>query len=303
MRWGIALAVPLAASDGRPIGLLILGEKKSGIRYSREDADLLMNLTTHAGLEIDRIRLQRMVFRTEVEAARLRELNDLKTGFVDSVSHEFKTPVTGILLFVEQLSARLGVRNRKAQEDLRVIAGEARRLDRMVTNILDSRRIERGEKHFRMAPADLGALTDEACQAMKYSLMMNGFSLTVAGLRGGKGIPIEADPDAVIEAITNLIENSMKYSGKSRRIAVRCAKEGSRVLCSVRDWGVGVSPEALPRIFEKHYRDPASGSVAEGFGIGLSVVDAIMRAHGGGVEVKSFPGKGSTFTLVFPLHA
>jgi signal transduction histidine kinase len=137
---------------------------------------------------------------------------------------------------------------------------------------------------------------------MKYSLGMNGFRLTITGLRGRRGIPIEADPDAVIEAITNLLENSMKYSGGSRRIAVRCAKEGSRALCSVRDWGRGISPEALPRIFEKHYRDPASESVAEGFGIGLSVVEAIVRAHGGRVQVESSLGKGSTFTLVFPIE-
>jgi len=68
----------------------------------------------------------------------------------------------------------------------------------------------------------------------------------------------------------------------------------------VRDWGIGISPGALPRIFEKHFRDPAGGSIAEGFGIGLTVVAAVMRAHGGRVEVKSAPGRGSTFTILLP---
>jgi two-component system phosphate regulon sensor histidine kinase PhoR len=142
-------------------------------------------------------------------------------------------------------------------------------------------------------------MTARAIAAMKYQLTQHGFKIKYD--RPVNSLHVHADPAAAVQAITNLIANSIKYSGETKYIEISLLRKDSWALCRVRDRGCGISSEALPHLFERFYRDPAHARQVEGVGIGLPLVKHIMDAHGGRVHVTSKPGKGSEFTLSFPL--
>jgi two-component system phosphate regulon sensor histidine kinase PhoR len=299
-RLGLSLVFPMHAKGGKLLGVLAVGGKKSGARFSSEDIDLLVNIATQTGLEIERIVLQQEVLRKEAEAQRQKELNELKSEFVSYVSHEFRTPLTSIKLFAELLGKRAQRRDVKSKEFLHVIEGEADRLDRMVTTILDGAKIERGDKKYRFVDADLGKIAREVLHAMAYQLKKEGFTLQTVGLTPGRRYPVRADHDAVMESVTNLIANAIKYSDKRKKITLILVSGRSWIRCSVVDQGRGIPSEALPHIFDKFYRVPSSTFEIEGVGLGLTLVKSIMEAHGGRIEVESTPGRGSRFHLLFP---
>jgi signal transduction histidine kinase len=299
-RWGLSMVFPMHAQGGRLLGVLAVGGKKSGARFSSEDVDLLVNIATQTGLEIERIILQQEVIRKEAEAQRQKELNELKSEFVSYVSHEFRTPLTSIKLYADLLGSRQIGRDTKSKEFLRVIEGESDRLDRMVTTILDSAKIERGSKEYRFVVSDLGELAREVLRAMSYQLRKEGFRLQTVGLSPRQRHPVRVDHDAVVESLTNLMANAIKYSEKRKKIRLIVVNDRTWVRCSVEDQGRGISPEVLPHIFEKFYRAPSSSFEIEGVGLGLTLAKSIMEAHGGRIEVESTLGKGSRFHLLFP---
>jgi signal transduction histidine kinase len=280
----------------------VLGEKKSGVRFSSEDVDLLLNVATQAGLEMERIELQHELLQEQAETERFKELNDLKSDFVSYVSHELKTPLTSIKMFAELLRARARVRDRKTLEYLQIIEGESDRLDRMVTTILDSARIDRGVKEYHFRGGDLAEIARSVMNAMHYQLSKHRFTVRLTGVSGGRRYPVHVDRDAVIEAIINLIANSIKYSAGKKYLKVALSRKNGLVRCTVEDHGRGISPDVLPHIFEKFYRDPSQSRMVQGVGLGLPLIRHIMDAHGGDVLVKSTPGRGSVFSLVFPMR-
>jgi signal transduction histidine kinase len=296
---GLALVFPMLSKDFEMMGFLALGEKKSGSRFGLEDADLLASVTVQAGLAIERLQLQTELLLEQAEAQRLEELNRIKSDFVSYVSHELRTPLTSIKMFAELLERRLRPGERKAKDYLTIIEGESDRLDRMVTNVLDSARIEQGVKEYTLVPADLQRITDRVMTVMKYQLDSQRFRVVYR--RGRRPVRIMADPDAIVDAIINLIGNAIKYSAARKYIAVSLVENERWAICSVKDRGVGISRDALPHLFERFYRDPSSRHSVEGVGLGLPLVKHIVDAHGGSVDVESTPRKGSTFTLKFPL--
>ncbi len=296
---GFALIVPMFAGSSRLIALLVLGRKKSEIRFSSEDIDLLRSIARQVGLEIDRILLQQEVLRKEMEAQRLRDLNELKSSFVSNVSHEFHTPLTSIKLFAELLRSNPSAKDGKSREFLSIIEGEADRLDQMVATILDSSRIERGIRKFAMEECDLGRIVRSVLRTMRYQLRKAGFTVRTVGLSGRSRTAVRCDPQAIFEALVNLIGNALKYSENRRVLTVSLGREGGCVTCSVQDQGAGIPPDVLPHVFEPYYRAPGSERKVEGIGLGLPLVKSIMEAHGGRVEAESIVGKGSCFTLRF----
>jgi two-component system phosphate regulon sensor histidine kinase PhoR len=204
-------------------------------------------------------------------------------------------------MFAELLRARARRADRKTLEYLQIIEGESDRLDRMVTTILDSARIDRGVKEYHFQNADLAEITRSVMSAMNYQLSKHGFSVRLTGLSGGRRYPVHVDRDAVMEAIINLIANSIKYSAAKKHLKIALSRKGGFVQCTVEDRGRGISPEVLPHIFEKFYRDPAQSRRVQGVGLGLPLVKHIMDAHGGEVIVKSTPGRGSVFSLQLPV--
>src|SRR5512140_1872500 len=169
----------------------------------------------------------------------------------------------------------------------------------MVSTILDAARIDQGRKEYQCTRADLGEIGRKVMESMKYQLDMQEFCVQFH--RPARPVWINADADAVADAIINLIGNSIKYSAENKWLAVNVSRTSGRALCSVEDHGVGISPEAIPHLFDKFYREPGQSGRVQGVGLGLSVVKHVMDAHGGTIEVSSVPGQGTRFVLCFPL--
>ena len=306
---GIVLVHASRGSDGRILGLLLLGKKRSGSRFSSEDVDLLASLLQQVGVEIERDILKKEVMEKAERADRLERLNAMKSDFVSYVSHELRTPLTSIKMFAEMLQQRIPRGEKHSRDYVRIIQGETDRLQRMVNTILDSARIDRGDVHYACAPVRLDTIVKDVLAMLRYQLAKEGFTVSIAmkkrstrgGLREGTFM-IHADADAVREALLNLLSNAMKYALDDKRIRVSLWRTGGDVRCSIQDHGRGISKEALGHLFERFYRDPALPRQVQGVGIGLSVVKHIMDEHQGKIEVESSPGIGSTFTLVFPLR-
>jgi signal transduction histidine kinase len=228
------------------------------------------------------------------------KLSRLKGDFVANVSHELKTPLALIRLFAETLELGRVPSEDKARQYHRIINKESRRLTQLINNILDFSRIEAGRKEYRFVRADLAAVVRDVVDAYRFPIEQQGFTLE---LDLAESLPeLEIDPEALSQALINLVNNAIKYSPEEKRIRIFARQERDRVLVSIADRGIGIPKAEQRRIFEKFYRVETSlVHTTKGSGLGLALVQHIAEAHGGRVEVVSAPGEGSTFTLVLPV--
>ncbi len=300
-RWGMALVFPILSQQKEILGFLVMGEKKSGMRFSVEDIDLLVPVTTQAGLAIERLQLQEKLLLEHAESQRLDELNRLKSYFVSSVSHDLKTPLTSIRMFAELLRTGPAIPKDRASEYLGIIEGESERLSRLINNVLDFAKIERGVKEYRFTDVNLNQLVHRTLCSLQYQFQMERFAVTT---NNDESLPVlRADPDALTEAIINLLSNAMKYSGEMKEITVSTFRQDGWAGVRIADHGIGITAVDLEHIFEPFFRAKEGKTHgAGGVGLGLSLVKHIVDAHGGTIEVDSRPGAGSTFTLFFPLE-
>jgi signal transduction histidine kinase len=297
-RWGMALVLPLVTEQGEILGFLVLGEKKSQQRFSIEDVDLLRVAATQVVLAIERIHLQQKLALEHAEAERLAELNRLKSYFVSSVSHDLKTPLTSIKMFAELLKTKKRT-TREKKEYLDIIEGETERLSRLINNVLDFAKIERGVQEYRSSELNLNHIVRNVLTLMQYQLKIG--KCTIHKKLSKKALVLQGDEDAIARALINLLTNAMKYSPKKRNIHVSTFALNGFVGVSVRDEGLGIPEKELQNIFDAFYRVKSSQTRhTGGVGLGLSVVKNIMDAHGGKIEINSEVDKGSTFTLLFP---
>jgi signal transduction histidine kinase len=228
-------------------------------------------------------------------------LAETRSQFVSAVSHELKTPLTAIRMFAETLHEG-GATGAEAQKEyLETIVNESERLTRLLNNVLDFSKIERGRKTYRREPESLEEIVRFTCQAMQYPLEQKRFSLKVVV---EEGIPrARVDRDAIEQALLNLLANAVKYSGQSREIQLRLRSEDGFAVFEVADRGIGIDPEQIPHIFVRFYRVPGSeNDRIPGTGLGLTLVQHIAQAHSGHVQVESAPGQGTTFSLYIPLN-
>jgi signal transduction histidine kinase len=227
-------------------------------------------------------------------------LSRLKSDFVANVSHELKTPLALIRLFAETLELGRVQGSDKARQYYRIINKESQRLTQLINNILDFSRIEAGRKQYRLRPIDLGRVVEDVLDAYRFQVEQQGFALEV---EIAEDLPeVEGDPEALSQALLNLLNNAIKYSREERRILVFVRRDAESAKIGVTDRGIGVAREDRERIFEKFYRaEDSLVHETKGSGLGLSLVRHIMEAHGGSVAVESTPGAGSTFTLVIPI--
>jgi signal transduction histidine kinase len=225
----------------------------------------------------------------------------MRSHFVANVSHELKTPLTAIRMFADTLVLRPSADERMQSEYLHTITNESERLTRLVDNVLEFSKIEQGRKIYHMHTAALPEVVRSAARAMQYPLAQQGFSLQVSI---DENVPaLRGDPDALEQAILNLLSNAMKYSGGDREIHLTLAASEGEAVISVTDRGLGIPPEDHKRIFEKFYRVRAAETECiAGTGLGLTLVQHIAEAHGGLVNVQSRPGQGSTFSIRIPLQ-
>jgi signal transduction histidine kinase len=227
-------------------------------------------------------------------------LSRLKSDFVANVSHELKTPLALIRLYAETLELRRVPSEERKGEYYRVIGKESRRLTQLINNILDFSRIEAGRREYRMVPSDIGAVVRDVVESYRFAIEKLGFSLELS--LGDELPPLELDPEAISQAVINLLNNAIKYSSEEKSIKVSVRRELDRVLLAVSDRGIGIPRSEHRRIFEKFYRVETSlVHTTKGSGLGLALVQHITEAHGGRVELASAPGEGSTFTLSLPV--
>lgn len=228
-----------------------------------------------------------------------------KTDFVSNVSHELKTPLTSIRMFAELLAEGRVADPNKSRSYLNIISAEASRLTRLINNVLDFSRMERGEKEYNFQPCDLTCVLRETVQTYRPHLEAGGFSFS-ANLPE-QPAPIRGDRDALSQIIVNLLSNAEKYSNGPKEIAVEIQPQQApspHVDVRVLDRGPGVPAGCGEKIFEQFYRahDSLSSGI-QGSGLGLTLARQIARAHGGDVLYEPRDGGGSCFTLRLPLDA
>lgn len=299
-RWGITLVFPIKSPTGIIHAFLVMGEKKAGTRYYKDDIDLLSTVTAAAALAIDRIILQEDLIRQKLEAERLEELNELKSFFMQGITHELKTPLTSIKIFTEKLkNHQLPVKD-KSDFYLKVINGESNKLNGLIDNILVYAQIEKGMQTYQKSRVNLIQIVHKAVSSVQYQFMMKKQKLEV--VIANDTIDIFADEKAVESAILNLLTNASKYSCEESKTILSVTKVDNNAIVEVIDNGRGISSEDLKKVFEPfvRLRDDVTRKI-EGTGLGLAIVKHIMDEHCGRIEIKSELGKGSSFSLYFKI--
>jgi two-component system phosphate regulon sensor histidine kinase PhoR len=245
-----------------------------------------------------------------VAIRRERRANDLKSEFISNVSHELKTPLSIISMFGEMLAMGRVKGQAQATEYAEIIWRESVRLARLIDNVLDFARIERGGGGYEFAECDLADVVARA-------LEVSGRRVTTANMTMDVDIepelpPVKLDANAFTLAVLNLIDNAIKYAPEGKRIEVKlaarkdpegdAADEPQMVELSVRDFGPGIATDEQAHVFERFYRAKAVRlKPIRGSGIGLALVQHILKAHHGEALVESVPGQGATFRLRVPV--
>jgi signal transduction histidine kinase len=293
------LALPLSVGPGDGPSFLVLGRKRSGSRYTREDVELLRSMSGELQVNLDRLRLQEEVIYERASREKLDELNRLKTEFISTVSHELRTPLSSIQSLAELLQSGKIKDRSKTESYLGLMAAESTRLSRFLHNILDFGKIEQGVKTYHPRPAVLQDVIEEA--AAVFLPLVEGRGIIIEVACPATPVRLDIDADAVKQALINLIDNAIKYSGAEKYVAVELADGGATWDIRVKDRGIGISPDDMKRIFDKFFRSVQAGRMCpEGAGLGLKIIRHIMDAHKGDVLVRSTEGEGSVFTLAFP---
>lgn len=239
-----------------------------------------------------------MIIRAIVQEVNL--LN-LKSEFIASVSHEFKTPLTAMGAILERLLGDEVKDPKKAKEYYRILSHDSERLKRLVKNVLDFTKIEEDKREYRLESTDLVKLVRREVDNFEKEHELDGFNVNVTI---DDAIPsVYADEEAISQALHNILDNAAKFSGEEKDIHVEASLGEDNVKIIVRDKGVGIAENEQKKIFEKFYRGKQASSVAPtGTGLGLTLVKHIMDAHGGDVVIQSQPGKGSSFSLILPVR-
>lgn len=231
--------------------------------------------------------------KRELEIARLR------ADFVSTVSHEFRSPLTGIRQLAEMLLDGRVRSEEKQRGYYRLIVQESRRLGRLVENILDFSRMEEGRKEYRFAPLNTSIWLRRLVEDFQSELVQNDIS--IVSHIPDELPPLFCDAEALGCAVHNLLDNAVKYSPASKTIWLDVKTEDGGIAIAVRDQGAGISEQDQRHIFEKFYRvDGEISRKVKGAGLGLSLVKHTVTAHGGDVECASRLGEGSTFTIRLP---
>ncbi len=226
------------------------------------------------------------------------ELAKIKSDFVSNVSHELRTPLSLISLFAETLMLGRLKSQEKEKEYYTIIHQESGRLSRIVDKILHFQSIDEHKRKYKFKEADLNSVINKTLNIYSYHIKQSGFSYN---LNLDDNIPpIYIDEEAIAEAVINLTDNAMKYSGQKKQIDIQTGMNENFVFVKIIDYGIGISIKNQNKIFDKFYRIQ-NGLVhnTKGAGLGLTIVKEIMEEHGGGIAVDSKEGNGSIFTLNF----
>ena len=246
-----------------------------------------------------------VTYRQHVRIRELAKLEAFRREFIADVSHEIKTPLTGILGAVDMFDG-LEVEEKGGGGQrtvlLSLIKKEAKRLNGLVQSILDLARLEREGDVLNRSETDVGELVRDVVDGLEPAASAAGIDLFFApSLRPLCGESVKVDPQLLSQAVSNLIVNAIRHSG-SKDVVVSLEATAKDVRITVEDHGVGIPPEHVAQIFERFHRvDPARASETGGAGLGLAIVRRIARLHGGDVTYAAAKPQGSVFTLRLPV--
>jgi len=230
--------------------------------------------------------------------AKEMELLRSKSEFIDHVSHTLKTPITRMRLLAENITSGWIDNTNKIDKFLKSIISETKGMNETINNMLDFSQIDSGKKLYNFRKVSVKDIIEE--------YLSNNLENFGPGIRTelADGLPeLNGDPDGIKLIISNLIQNSMKYSFGNEDVLIKLTQEGEKIRMEVRDKGIGISPMDQKKIFEKFYRSGTDKVTAtEGSGLGLFIVAHIIAAHKGEITVNSRPGEGSSFVILFPIN-
>ena len=229
----------------------------------------------------------------------LRRLEQVRTDFVANVSHELKTPLTSIMGFVETLKEGAMDQPDTARRFLDIIQIETERLARLINDILSLSELEFKKSQRYHARINMAAVVRETLEMMKTYARSKTISL--GHLFSRNDIYIQGSPDRIKQMVINLVDNAIKYTPNGGSVTVLLEEFPERVVLRVRDTGIGIANEHIPRLFERFYRvDKGRSRSLGGTGLGLAIVKHIVLSMKGEIQVNSEPGKGTEFTIVLP---
>ena len=226
--------------------------------------------------------------------------NEQHDAFINAVTHELKTPVASIRLYLETLLTR-SVDDKKRDEFYRIMLDDSGRLLHTIEQVLRTGRLGAAHPILTLAAIDVNALLSECVERAR---TLHSLAPDALQFEPGRDFVIEGDADEVRSAVSNLIDNAVKYSGPSVKVAVETAKvDDGFVAIRVKDQGAGIPKDELKRIFKRFYRVPGPlAARLKGTGLGLFIVRSVAKRHGGQVWAESAgPGHGSTFTFQLPI--
>ena len=290
-----AIVLPIARpGDPRPAGALIIG-LSARQRLDRKYRDFLELVASQVATAVASARAYEEERR---RAEALAEIDRTKTAFFSNVSHEFRTPLT---LMLGPIEDALGEAERLPPEDVerwQMVHRNGLRLGKLVNTLLDFSRIEAGRLQAAYEPTDLASLTIDLASSFRSAVERAGLRLVVDAPT--LAAPAHVDRDMWEKVVLNLLSNALKFTFTGE-IAVRLRGDAAAFMLTVEDTGVGIAVTELPRLFERFHRiKGARARTHEGTGIGLALVQELVRLHGGTVAATSTVGVGTTFTVRIP---
>lgn len=283
------LSVPLKIRN-RVIGVINVNNKTSRETFKEEDLEILMTVAEIASIAVENSRL-----REDVTA-----LDKIKTEFVSNVSHELRTPLASIResvnLILDELAGKI---NEDQKRFLELAKHNIDRLGRLIDDLLELAKLDAKRVIIKRELFDAAAIVNLAADSLLPLASEKGISF-VRTVPDAK-IQMWGDSDKITQAITNLVDNAIKYNKPRGRVTLKLEDLEETVHIVISDTGDGIPPDDVEKIFDRFYRvETALKSRVKGSGIGLAIVKEIVDAHGGKISVKSHIGKGSDFIIALP---
>jgi len=280
------LAVPVRGKSGEVIGGLFFGHEQPA-RFTKEHEHLVLAVAAQAAVALDNAKLYENI----------KELNEKKDEFIGLASHELKTPVTSLKGYLQIIA-----RNLSPDDKNKVLANRALeqvgKLTTLISDLLDVTKIQTGKLPFTYANFDVIKLIND----LKEILQQTGPSHQLILNLPARELIIHADSQRIEQVIINLVTNAIKYSPKADKVIIEAVVTDNKLRVSVQDFGIGIQPDQLERIFSRFYRVENLASHMSGLGIGLYISQEIINRHQGRLWVESIYGAGSTFYFEIPIN-
>jgi hypothetical protein len=303
---GLVLALLIGVLASRLLMRRLSGLARAMARFERSGFRAALPAELRArpadGDEIDRITSNFAVLAGQIarQLTALEQVDEQRREMVMHLSHDLKTPLATLQSYLETLLIRWDrLPSQQRQDYLQAALGFSRRLDRMIADLFELARLDTAQAPLRPEPFPLDELLQDVCQKLSHGAERGGVALEVAH-EAQAGRFVVGDIGLIERALTNLVENALKFTPEGGKVTVGLEQALGRITVSVADTGIGIVPDDLPHVFDRFYRVATGSPAAAGTGLGLAIVKRVAELHRGRVEVTSSPGVGSVFRLVLP---